>query len=86
MGYKIWQKDKSGWSLAFDTIYESLEKVTERIAELNAIYHDKIKYNEIAFASYLDYIRLAKDGSIIDAPKMRPIRRNKKSGVKYSVG
>ena len=29
MGYKIWRKDKNVWSLAFDTIYETQDKVTD---------------------------------------------------------
>lgn len=67
MGYKIWRKDKHTWSLAFDTIYDTHEKVQEAIAELNAAYHKLVQYGDLQFTAYLDNIRLNKDGSIISS-------------------
>jgi aminoglycoside phosphotransferase family enzyme len=66
MGYKIWRKDSSGWWPAYDAIFDTREKVEERIAELNATYADKVKYGELSFHPYRDDIKLNKDGSIID--------------------
>lgn len=77
MGYKIWRKDQSGWSLAFDAVYPTREKVEEAIAELNARYYEMVKYGELAFYPYRDDIRLSKDGSIID-PNL-PVRKTSKS-------
>ena len=84
MGYKIWRKDLRGWSLAFDTVYESRETVDERIAELNAEHHDKIKYGELAFYAYRDDIKLARDGNVVDDKlptnkKVRHRRRRRRS-------
>lgn len=69
MGYRIWRKDRSCWSLAFDTIYETQEKVTEAIEELNAVYHQLVKFGELQFLPYLDNINLNKDGSIKEPSK-----------------
>jgi hypothetical protein len=70
MGYKIWRKDNNGWSLAFDAIYPTKEKVDEAIAEANARYHEMVKYGELTFYPYRDDIKLSRDGSIID-PNIR---------------
>jgi hypothetical protein len=72
MGYRIWRKDKNVWSLAFDTIYETQDKVNDAIAELKARYHDLMQYGELEFLPYLDHVKLARDGSIVEAA---PIRR-----------
>jgi len=72
MGYKIWRKDNNVWSLAFDTIYETQDKVNDAIAELKARYHDLMQYGELDFLPYLDHVKLARDGSIAEAV---PIRR-----------
>jgi hypothetical protein len=66
MGYKIWRKDHNGWSLAFDTVYPTREKVDEAIAEANARYHEMVKYGELTFYPYRDDIKLSKDGNVID--------------------
>jgi len=76
MGYKIWRRDPRGWSLAFDVVYETREDVDERIAELNAEHHDKIRYGELAFYPYRDDIKLARDGSVID--DKLPVRRSRR--------
>lgn len=78
-GYKIWRKDKSGWELAFDTVYSTREKVDERIAELNAVYHQQVQLGELEFLPYLENIKLARNGSVIDdaLPTNKPIRRSK---------
>jgi hypothetical protein len=83
MGYKIWRKDNNVWSLAFDTIYETQDKVNNAIGELNARYHDLIKYGELEFLPYLDYVKLARDGSIIEE---QPIRRRKPYVPNRSAG
>jgi hypothetical protein len=49
MGYRIWRKDKNVWSLAFDTIYETQDKVNDAIAELKAAYHELMKYGDVEF-------------------------------------
>jgi hypothetical protein len=67
-GYKIWRKDNQGWELAFDTVYPTREKVDERIAELNAAYHEMVQLGELQFYPYREDIRLARDGSIRDVP------------------
>lgn len=79
MGYKIWRKDSSGWELAFDTVYPTREKVDERIAELNAVYHQQVHLGELEFLPYLEEIKLARNGSVIDdaLPTNKPIRRSK---------
>lgn len=64
MGYRIWRKDNNAWSLAFDTIYETQDKVNDAIAELNARYHDMIKYGELQFLPYLEHVNLNRDGSV----------------------
>jgi hypothetical protein len=80
MGYRIWRKDNKAWSLAFDTIYETQDKVNDAIAELNARYHDLIKYGELEFLPYLDHVKLARDGSIAE-----PIRRKLAKGSEALV-
>lgn len=89
MGYKIWRKDSSGWELAFDTVYPTREKVDERIAELNAVYHHQVQLGELEFLPYLEEIKLSRNGNVIDEalptnrlsrPKRtRPYRRKGKS-------
>ncbi|MFA5759159.1 MAG: hypothetical protein WC942_07395 [Clostridia bacterium] len=64
--YKIWRKDNFGWSIAFDTLFESKEKADEHIAELNAVYHEKVNFGELSFYPYRENIKLSKDGNIID--------------------
>lgn len=76
MGYKIWRKDNIGWSLAFDAVYPTREKVDEAVAELNARYHEMVRYGELAFYPYRDDIKLSNDGSIID-PNL-PVRTTSK--------
>lgn len=85
MGYKIWRKDNSGWALAFDTIYQTRELADEGIAELNAVYHYQVSTGELSFYPYLEDIRLAKDGSIIDKVLSRKTKnvRKPKYRVKY---
>jgi hypothetical protein len=76
MGYRIWRKDKPGiWSLAFDTIYETQDKVNTAIEELKARYHELIRYGELEFLPYLEHIKLARDGSIAEAQTKRPADR-----------
>jgi hypothetical protein len=87
MGYRIWRKDKPGiWSLAFDTIYETQDKVNTAIEELKARYHDLIRYGELEFLPYLEHIKLARDGSIIDSTpykrQSRPVERRSPNGRK----
>lgn len=65
MGFKIWRKDKFGYELAFDVVFETEEKANEQIAELNARYFNNIKYNDLSFFSYKEDIKLSKDGSVI---------------------
>lgn len=91
MGFKIWRKDNQGWDLAFDTVFESREIVDSRIQELNAVWHDKVKYGELAFYPYRDDIKIARDGSIIDdnlqaIRSKRPRYRRKKRKFKTSTG
>lgn len=75
MGYRIWRKDNNAWSLAFDTIYETQDKVNDAIAELNARYHDMIKYGELQFLPYLEHVNLNRDGSVREPiPRRRLIR------------
>jgi hypothetical protein len=76
MGYKIWRKDKNVWSLAFDTIYETLDKVNDAIAELKARYHDLMQYGELEFLPYLDHVKLNRDGSV-----MEPVHRRRPKPV-----
>lgn len=66
MGFKIWGKDNSGWYLAFDVIFDTKEKVDDYVQELNAKYHDRVRFGELSFHSYREDIKIAKDGSIID--------------------
>lgn len=74
MGYKIWRKDNSVWSLAFDTIYETQDKVNAAIEELKARYHDLIRYGELEFLPYLEHVKLARDGSVVEPIKRKLIR------------
>lgn len=78
MNYKIWRKDGNEWSLAFDTIYSSKILVDERISELNAVYHELIRFNELTFYAYPEDIKISKNGFIIsnEKPKMN-IKKNK---------
>lgn len=76
MGYKIWRKDRNGWSLAFDATYPTREKADEAVAEANARYHELVKYGELMFYPYRDDIKLSRDGSIID-PNI-PVRKTTK--------
>lgn len=89
MGYKIWRKDKNVWSLAFDTIYETQDKVMEAIAELKAAYHELMKYGDVEFLPYLDHIKLSKDGSILDSipyrRSSRPVEQTRRRSRKYSI-
>jgi len=90
MGYKIWRKDNNVWSLAFDTIYETQDKVNDAIAELKARYHELMKYGELEFLPYLDHIKLARDGSIVDSTpykrQSRPVEQNRRRpSNKYSI-
>lgn len=75
MGFRIWRKDKTGWSLAFDSIYNTKEEADAHIEELNAVYHDKVKYGELLFYPYREDIELNKNGSIIES---RPSFESKK--------
>jgi predicted DNA-binding protein (UPF0278 family) len=72
MGYRIWRKDNNVWSLAFDTIYDTQDKVNNAIAELKARYHDLIRYGELDFLPYLEHVKLARDGSVVEAQTRRP--------------
>lgn len=74
-GYRIWRKDRFGWELAFDQVFTSKESVDERILELNAQYHDLIRYGELAFLPYREDIRLSKSGGIIDSVPKKPVER-----------
>lgn len=88
MGYKIWRKDKYGWELAFDTVYPTREKVDERIAELNAVYHDMVRNSELQFHPYREDIKLAKDGSVIDPylqAKALSFTKKSRKNKRYSV-
>jgi hypothetical protein len=78
MGYKIWRKDQTGWSLAFDVIYSTKDKADEVIEELNARYHELVKYGELMFYPYRDDIKLSRDGKIIDPT----LEQTKRSGFK----
>ena len=66
MGFKIWRKDSQGWSLAFDIVYDTKDLAEDRIAELNAVWHDKIRFGELAFYAYPEDIKINKSGEIID--------------------
>jgi len=66
MGYKIWRKDRFGWSLAYDTVFATREAVDEHIGSLNAQWAEKVKYGELMFYPYRDDIKLDKEGNIID--------------------
>lgn len=77
MGFKIWRKDKFGWCLAFDAIFNSQEAANARIAELQAAFHDMISLGELSFYPYRDDIKLDRDGSIID--NNLPIYKQKRS-------
>jgi len=72
MGFRIWRKDKTGWSLAFDSVYNTKEEADTHIEELNAAYHDKIKYGELLFYPYREDIELNRNGTIIDNTVSRP--------------
>ncbi|MCK9567320.1 hypothetical protein M0R72_00010 [Candidatus Pacearchaeota archaeon] len=90
MGYRIWRKDKNVWSLAFDTIYETQDKVSDAIAELKARYHDLMQYGELEFLPYLDHVKLARDGSIMDNTpykrQSRPVEQTRRRPrKKYSI-
>lgn len=90
MGYRIWRKDKNVWSLAFDTIYETQDKVTDAIAELKAAYHELMKYGDVEFLPYLDHIKLSKDGSVMDNTpykrQSRPVEQTRRRPrKKYSI-
>jgi predicted DNA-binding protein (UPF0278 family) len=80
MGYRIWRKDNNVWSLAFDTIYETQDKVNTAIEELKARYHDLIRYGELDFLPYLEHVKLARDGSVVERPADRPKRRQQHPG------
>lgn len=73
MGYKIWRKDSTGWSLAFDMVFASREAVDEYIGSLNAQYAERVKFGDLSFHPYRDDIKLNKDGSIND-PSLQLIR------------
>jgi len=75
MGYKIWRKDKHGWDLAFDTVYDTKDKADEYIASLNAQYAEMVKYGELSFYPYREDIKLDKNGEIIDTELHRRIRK-----------
>ena len=80
-GYKIWRKDSSGWELAFDIVYPTRENVNDRIAELNAVYHQQVQLGELEFLPYIEDIKLSRNGSVIDdaLPINRPKHRSNKS-------
>ena len=78
MGYKIWRKDNNVWSLAFDTIYETQDKVSDAIEELKARYHDMMRYGELEFLPYLEHVKLARDGSVVEPQTRRPVNRPKR--------
>jgi hypothetical protein len=80
MGFKIWRRDNQNWDLAFDIIFTSKESAENRIAELNAIWHDPIKFGELEFLAYPEEIKIAKNGSILD--KNLPTYRKKNNGRK----
>jgi hypothetical protein len=87
MGFKIWRKDSQGWSIAFDEIYSTKISVDERIAELNATYHNLVILGELSFYAYPEEIKIAKNGTIIDnvlKKLSRPISpRRKKFNKKF---
>lgn len=80
MGFKIWRQDTSGWSLAFDSVYNTKEAADARIQELNAAYAEKIHFGELAFYLYRDDIKIAKDGSIVDSVLKRRTSKGKRKG------
>lgn len=98
MGYKIWRKDSAGWSLAYDTVFETRESAEERIGSLNAQYAEKVKFGELKFYPYRDDIKLDKDGNVVDPfiqnqvrkkshqPKRKPDQRRFNNGSKTENG
>jgi hypothetical protein len=66
MGFKIWRKDGSIWELAFDSIYPTRDLAEIAIGELNAAYHERVLYGELAFYIYPDDVKIDKKGSIVD--------------------
>jgi hypothetical protein len=83
MGYRIWRKDKNVWSLAFDTIYETQDKVTDAIAELKAAYHELMKYGDVEFLPYPDNINISKNGNIVENTPYRKPNRPAKHNRSY---
>ena len=82
MGYKIWRKDRDGWSIAFDSVYPTKERVEERIAELNARYHNLVKFGELSFYAYTEDVKLDSRGNIVnDQPYKK--RRNNRNEFEY---